>query len=38
MLLIEKMTKMDEHIDKVVGYAQIVRAKAQKVGKDILRH
>jgi hypothetical protein len=38
MLLIEKMTKMDEHIDKVVGYAQIVRAKAQKVGKDILRY
>jgi uncharacterized protein YyaL (SSP411 family) len=38
MLLIEKMTKMDEHLDKVVRYARIVRAKAQKVGEDILRY
>jgi hypothetical protein len=35
MLLIKKMTKMDEQIDEAVGHAQIVRANAQKVGGDI---
>ena len=35
MLLIKKMTKMDEQIDEAVGHAQIVKANAQKVGGDI---
>jgi hypothetical protein len=36
ILLIEKMTKMDEQMDEVVAHAWIVRINAQNIGGDII--
>jgi hypothetical protein len=38
MLLIEKMTKTNEQIDKAAAHARIIRIKAQNVGGDIIRY
>jgi chromosome segregation ATPase len=38
MLLIEKMTKIDEQMDEAAAHAQIIRINARKVGGDIIRY
>jgi hypothetical protein len=38
MLLIEKMAKVDEQMDKAAIHARIIRANAQRVGRDIFRY
>jgi len=38
MLLIEKMTKIDEQMDEAAAYARIIRINARKVGGDIIRY
>ena len=38
MLLIEKMTKMDEQMDKAAGHARVIRINARNVGRDIIRY
>ena len=38
LLLIKKMTKMDEQMDKEVVHARIVRTNAWNVGGDIIRY
>ena len=38
MLLIEKMTKTDEQIDKAAAHAWIIRINARNVGGDIIRN
>ena len=38
MLLIEKITKMDEQMDKAAAHVRIVRINAQNVGGDIIRY
>ena len=38
MLLIEKMTKMDEQMDEATAHAWIIRIKARNIGRDIIRH
>jgi hypothetical protein len=38
MLLIEKMTKINEQMDKAAAHAQIIRINAWKVGGDIIRY
>jgi hypothetical protein len=37
MLLIEKMTKTNEQMDKVVAHDRIIRIHAWKVGGDSIR-
>jgi len=38
ILLIEKMTETDEHIDEAATHARIIRINARKVGRDIIRY
>jgi hypothetical protein len=38
ILLIEKMTKMDEQMGEAAAHAQIVRINARNVGGDIVRY
>ena len=38
MLLIEKITKMDEQMDEVVVHARIIRINERNVGRDIIRY
>jgi len=38
MLLIEKMTETDEHMDETATHARIIRINARKVGRDIIRY
>ena len=38
MLLIEKMTKIDEQMEEAAAYARIIRINARNVGGDIIRY
>ena len=38
MMLIEKMTKTDEQMDKAIAHAQIIRINARNMGGDIIRY
>ena len=38
MLLIEKMSKMDEQMDEAAAHARVVRTNARNVGRDIIRY
>jgi len=38
MLLIEKMTETDEHMDEAATHARIIRINARKVGRDIIHY
>jgi hypothetical protein len=38
MLLIKKMTKIDEQMDEAATHAQIIRINARNVGGDIIRY
>ena len=38
MLLIEKLSKMDEQMDEAAAHARVIRINARNVGRDIIRY